>query len=870
VFGEWPLIGRADELRLISELSSRRSHPAGVVLAGPAGVGKTRLAREAVASAARCGAVSRWATASASARRLPFGAFSALLGTAGMDSPSAVHRAISALLNTVDGQRVLLAVDDAHLLDELAAMVLHQLVVRRAASVVITLRTGEPAPDAVTTLWKDGLLHRLDLEPFAEAETVALLNAVLAGPVDGPAAARLHTITQGNALYLRQLVDGELESGRLSRVDGIWRWTGQPGLTPGLTELVAERIGALSDAQRDVLDLLAFGEPLPVDLLARLTDRDALEQVEGRGLVALSESGARLQVRLAHPLFGEVQRSRCGALRARRLRGRLVDALGRSDSAADPHEDYTVRRAVLALDSDHEPDPVLYTEAAQSALHLTDCALAERLASAAIAAGGGFEPRLTRAVALSWLPRGVESEREFAPLFEAASTDVDRARVVVPRVSNLFWTIGDPAKAERVLQEGRHVLREPAASAGPAAVGSVFDAFLGRTAQAEEAARGVLADPLSTSDAVLFAVWGLVTSAGGRGRLAGVREAAARSERELGSPNLGLIRVGGIGDLLLRALELAGYLAEANQVARHYIDGLSGGLEPVKSMLISAHGRVATAGGQARTAVRLLREGAALAAIPGRDYYLTLLHIRPLAMCGDLAGAADQLARARDLRHPAFAFLEPELSLAHAWVAATDGAISEGINLARTAADQAEALQQSAVAVVALHTAVCFGDRAGADRLAELATGVDGPRAPAAAAHAAALAADDGEALLAASQQCEEFGALLFAADAAAQAVASHTRNNRPGAAHLALARANELAARCENPCTPALRATLRPLPITDREREVITLAARGLSNREIADRLVVSVRTEEGHIYRAGTKLGITSRADLITFIPS
>ncbi|MEU0507603.1 helix-turn-helix transcriptional regulator [Amycolatopsis sp. NPDC006125] len=50
-------------------------------------------------------------------------------------------------------------------------------------------------------------------------------------------------------------------------------------------------------------------------------------------------------------------------------------------------------------------------------------------------------------------------------------------------------------------------------------------------------------------------------------------------------------------------------------------------------------------------------------------------------------------------------------------------------------------------------------------------------------------------------------------------------------------------------------------MPLTDREREIVTLAAHGLSNREIADRLVVSVRTVEGHLYRAGAKLGVTER---------
>jgi DNA-binding NarL/FixJ family response regulator len=51
---------------------------------------------------------------------------------------------------------------------------------------------------------------------------------------------------------------------------------------------------------------------------------------------------------------------------------------------------------------------------------------------------------------------------------------------------------------------------------------------------------------------------------------------------------------------------------------------------------------------------------------------------------------------------------------------------------------------------------------------------------------------------------------------------------------------------------------------LTGREREVIELVTAGLSNRDIADRLVMSVRTVEGHVYRACQRVGATSRADL------
>jgi DNA-binding NarL/FixJ family response regulator len=54
---------------------------------------------------------------------------------------------------------------------------------------------------------------------------------------------------------------------------------------------------------------------------------------------------------------------------------------------------------------------------------------------------------------------------------------------------------------------------------------------------------------------------------------------------------------------------------------------------------------------------------------------------------------------------------------------------------------------------------------------------------------------------------------------------------------------------------------------LTDREREVVTLVAEGLTNDEIADRLVVSPATARTHVSRAMIKLGARDRAQLVVF---
>jgi DNA-binding CsgD family transcriptional regulator len=55
---------------------------------------------------------------------------------------------------------------------------------------------------------------------------------------------------------------------------------------------------------------------------------------------------------------------------------------------------------------------------------------------------------------------------------------------------------------------------------------------------------------------------------------------------------------------------------------------------------------------------------------------------------------------------------------------------------------------------------------------------------------------------------------------------------------------------------------------LTDRQREIVMLIADGLSSRAIAERLTLSVRTVDSHIFRAMSKTGTTSRDELAALL--
>ncbi|MEU8267544.1 helix-turn-helix transcriptional regulator [Sphaerisporangium sp. NPDC049002] len=77
-------------------------------------------------------------------------------------------------------------------------------------------------------------------------------------------------------------------------------------------------------------------------------------------------------------------------------------------------------------------------------------------------------------------------------------------------------------------------------------------------------------------------------------------------------------------------------------------------------------------------------------------------------------------------------------------------------------------------------------------------------------------------------------------------------------------ARATELRARCEGADTPLLATGHEAVPLTARERDIALLAAGGTPSKDIAQTLVLSVRTVDNHLQKIYTKLGVTTRRDL------
>src|SRR5262245_588747 len=373
----WPLTGRSAQLE---ELGRHYRDPsrAGVVLHGPAGVGKTRLAEEALRLAERSGRRVERAVGHTATQEIPLGALAHLLpadlttdlGIGDDERSRRFHAARVELRRLAGDDRLVLLVDDLDLLDDTSVAVLLPLVVSRTVFLVGTVRTGRTPSSQLAVLQRDGHLVRMEIGPLEPDEVRALLHRALDGPVSDAAGAELARLSGGNLQVLTELVRGARERGVLVEQEGAWGLTGPLPTTAALDDLVSEHLAGVGPDGLGVLELLAVCERFGLADIERTAGAATLETLEASGLIVVVTSGQRTAVRLAHPLYGEVLRAGLPPLRLRRIQTELADlveahgarrredvlrvALWRVASGGHVPADRLVGAARLAL-AGHEP-----------------------------------------------------------------------------------------------------------------------------------------------------------------------------------------------------------------------------------------------------------------------------------------------------------------------------------------------------------------------------------------------------------------------------------------------------------------------------------------------------------------------------------
>jgi DNA-binding CsgD family transcriptional regulator len=864
----WPLVGRAAELDAILRALASES-TGGVVLAGPAGVGKTRLARAVRDHAREAGLPTEEVMATAAAASIPLGAFAHVLpdGDAGAALVDMLGRAASWLAARGEGQRVVLTVDDAHLLDDASAALVHRLARTREVFVVVTVRVREKAPDAIVALWKDQLAERLDIGPLAEADLADLVRSVVGGEPDGALVPRLFALSQGNALFTRELLVSGLESGSLQEAAGRWAWHGPIGGASRLQELVEARLERLAPELRAALEVTAFGEPVGVSLLEGAVGIAAVDALERLELLAVHRDEKREYVHVVHPLYAEVLRASTSRRRAAAIRRALAEAV---EATGARRRDDILRVALWRLEAGGTLDAEKLAMAAAHADAVFDHPLAERFARAAIDAGAGPGARLTLGRALWQQGRAGEADQVWSALLADVGTDEDRVEVATYRAINLFYRLGQLEEAEEVLAATEKTVGPKATRLPFLVQRSEFALFGGDVEAAVRAARRVVTDPDASPRQLVQATVVLGPALAVLGRTTEAVTAVDRAlPLALEVETFSAVELA--GQLLVgrvAALIFAGRYAEADELAQttyelakqhHSHDGVA-----TFAWLL---GQVALMTGRPRTAQARLREGAALMRDHDRSNFLPWC-LGGLAAASALVGDVDEAGRALDEAGASVGrqrLFEMELVLGRCWTSAARGHVAEAARMAIEEGAAAAADGQAGLAGLAFHAAVRFGEAvAVAPRLQRLAEASESEFVQAAARHAAASATDDGLGLEAVAADFERLGARLVAAEVLVEAASVHRRLGEGAVAAKLAERARCLLDGCEGARTPALTMLDDAVSLTRREREVALLAADGLASREIADRLYLSVRTVDNHLHRAYYKLGVSSRSDL------
>ncbi len=873
----WPFVGRGAELEMLEAAYRDPGVPAAVVV-GPPGVGKTRLAEECRRHAERDGAPTFRAIGTETASSVPLGALAHLIPpeltlteSRGGGSPADVVTVTHAVMDQLapagpDGPLPLLVVDDAQLLDPFSLVVMTQIVASGRVFVLATVRSTAEVPDAVTSLWRSGRSARLELRELGQDQVEALLHIALGGPVHADTAQTYWTYSQGNVLVLHELVLDALERGALENGPGGWRLTGPLLSEDRAPALVEARLAGLDEQSRRVLELVTVADELDVEGLEERFPVDVLEQLEHQCLVAVGPADGRTVVRVGHPLYAEAVRAGLATVRLRQLRRDAIELLARHGA---PRRIDRVRIMVLQVDNGDPANPAALRLGALLARQVNDHPTVERLARLAHQAEPGPVSGRLLGEALFEAGRFSESldvlERS-APL---AATADERFALAFARANTLYLGLGRGGDALDVLQA---LADDPLLEALRADIELRRAGLAVWVGRVDEAAAAIAHAQRSQDPAVYLELdHARQAIALVRGRASEALEMSQASYQEhLRHPDL-LAWVPPVMHRLNTAwalVELCRYDEARVLLEDLRAEASVGGLAGPRRWFTIERGRIELAVGrlvQAQWWFTQASDTAAAGAQP-RAERLALAGVAMAAgQRGDAEAAAAAIARLDLVPGDTTELADTEWDRGRAWAVVAEGHVSRGLRILDDAAQRAQDTGRRLFELRLRHTAVRLGR--GEDlgrRLAELAQQVDTPLAQLAADHAAALRRHDADGLERAAERYAALGNLLWAAEAAAQGgdAARHQGDQRRATA-LSL-RSSELRDACEEPRTPALAHSQTVSPLSPREREIALLVAGGASNREIGERLYLSVRTVENHVRNVFLKLGISRRAEM------
>ncbi|WP_345048039.1 helix-turn-helix transcriptional regulator [Arthrobacter methylotrophus] len=851
----------------------------GVVVVGAPGVGKATFARSVEARLAPTTHVLH--LHGSTDINTPFGALAHLLARLPVDaadSPATIIHGISQLISSdAAGRNVLLVLSELPALDSMSTALLVHLLISGTAKVLVTVRQATDMPEDLVRLLKDGLLDEVLLQAFSRAEVAKLLTAVLGRRVTATAASALHASSGGNPLVLQAIVTEQLRSGNLHLAGQVWAMKGEIRLSSAdvLTDLVRSRLARESPAVQEALELLALIRTAPLAVLLDVLDPEVVAEMEWAGYLRIEATDAR-RVALRDEYMGEVIRGWMDLPRRNELRQLAAGVIGSISRDLDAEALLGFASSTLNVRETLEPGVALAAAAAANRQFDPWFALecARQIGRTDKEWVAAAQQRCVSHVILAEHEAAVAALEDVTPEQLRRLTAYEYADYVQELCSALLWVPGGHVRIPGLVAKGHEELARRSQEAGSDAAELTRAGGMLRLASFElhvhqgeysEVAEALEKEYRDGSDlqqklscgSLLTMAWAVLGREMEAIELA--RELRHKMQRAKAQPRLH----NWLSEGLFAALLCSGQWEELARMLTATLDQQPKNIHYLGGAAELALGVAYTYAGRASVAIDTLLGAQAQLEIR-RNYYGPSLAYSALAFAYAQAGDVKEARTFLDLAEKA----QGETAWFPAWMAEfcvkmarrwlkDPGAKQSLIE----SANRDLAKGRTTTASISLFGATVHGTEDELLLLEEVSSRRQGKMAAVNRMVAEGTRKKDPKTLLLAASVAQELKLDAVESRCAVLALDTAREAGDSASARLAQQRLDRLVGTV--PVLPLTPHTFGP-ELTERERQVAKMASQGLSNKEVANQLQVSVRTVEGHLYQIFTKMGISSRSEL------
>lgn len=881
----WSALARnedAERVRVALAVDNRM----GVVITGDRGVGKSLVGRTALAGFGP-DVYTLQLRSSGPGAATPYGCLAFILARlpqSSLESPTAILQGITALIRSdAAGRKCVILVDNATALDELSTGVLLNLLQTGTAQLIATAQHTADLPPDFHWLIASGQLAEVRLANLTEVETLEVLQAALGHRVSSALASQVHHLVGGNPTLLQAVVSEQIERGNLVLSGTVWTLIDEVVLDgrTALEDIVRARYAREAPVAREVIEVLSCARTMSLSRLARMYSPDVIADMEDAGQIVVDRTDSHF-VTLGDRYLGDIVRNWLSVERRLELRDKVP--------GHQPHElaelsmQDLLGYAAWTHDCEAELAPAHALAAAGAAVRLFDPKFALKCAGSLLPADQEWvEGQLQKSSAYLQLglpEQAMSALDDVSPAQIDALTPASFAEFMTAKADCMAWLKDRCGDVPELIVKARARLAE----LGLAAPASSRD-------ELESAARCV--DLCEFSYLSFMGEYRpmleRLRAAAGTGSTDPVHrlrcsiilmEALSMTGRELDARNL----MGEIGGQLgqwsdvprirenfawrsYNVLLISGLWQESIDMLKDASGRPGHGLHSGSAATDLAVGIAYVYAGRGNLALEPL-----LAAIAQLEVRSSLHSLRQAyaaaafayAQTGNKAQASAYLDRARATDGPArftvSSTTEFCLDMASRWL----GDLEAKERLVRLAEEHFREGRYTLAGICMLGATV-NGTGKDFDYLEDIARRQQGPLAELSGIIAAGSRKKDAAVLLhaaeiAASLQLDALQARCAALAYDVAKAAGQTTNAK--AAYTILEGLSEVV-----PSVPAVPRDKGP-QLTERERQIATLAGNGVSNKDIAQDIGISVRTVEGHLYQVFTKLGVSSRSDLLGFI--